>query len=150
MNIKHFSRQNKIILVDRRLDMSGRVIEVDDDGTLASWGFHALDTSFWNKLLRTLKHPGNDPPESPPKTSFPQTNSSPPASPREPTPPATPPYHTPPRSQSPLTPHNICVSVSGMTIGNEYVDLKYQQEDYTDPFLNGIINITQRVQSSSI
>ena len=61
--------------------------EVDDDGTLASWGFHALDTSFWNKLLRTLKHPGNDPPESPPKTSFPQTNSSPPASPQEPTPP---------------------------------------------------------------
>ena len=59
--------------------------EVDDDGTLASWGFHALDTSFWNKILRTLKHPGNDPPESPPKTYFPQTNSSPPASPREPT-----------------------------------------------------------------
>ena len=55
--------------------------EVDDDGTLVSWGFHALDTSFWNKLLRTLKHPGNDPPESPPNTSFPHTNSSPPASP---------------------------------------------------------------------
>ena len=43
--------------------------EVDDNGTLASWGFHALDTSFWNTLLRTLKHPGNDPPESPPNTS---------------------------------------------------------------------------------
>ena len=69
--------------------------EVDDDGTLASWGFHALDNSFWKKLLRTLKHPGNYPPESPPNTYFPQTNSSPPASPRDPTPPATPPYHTP-------------------------------------------------------
>ena len=66
--------------------------EVDDDGTLASWGFHALDTSFWNTLLRTLKHPWKDPPESPPNTYFPQTNSSanyngnqplPPASPRE-------------------------------------------------------------------
>ena len=33
--------------------------EVDDDDTLASWGFHALDTSFWKKLLRTLKHPGS-------------------------------------------------------------------------------------------
>ena len=74
---------------------------VDDDGTLASWGFHALDTSFWNTLLRTLKHPGNDPPESPPNTYFPQTNSSPPASPREPTPPATPPYHTHP--EKPVT-----------------------------------------------
>ena len=74
-----------------------------------SWVFHSLDASFWNTLLRTLKHPGNDPPESPPNTSFPQTNSSPnyngshalpPASPRESSPPATPPYCTPPRSQT--------------------------------------------------
>ena len=36
--------------------------EIDDDVTLASWGFHALDASFWNTLLRTLKHPENDPP----------------------------------------------------------------------------------------
>ena len=78
--------------------------EVDDNGTLASWVFHALDTSFWNTLLRTLEHSGNDPPESPPNTSFPQTNSSPPASPREPPSPETPPYHTPPRSQPP-SPH---------------------------------------------
>ena len=38
--------------------------EIDDDGTLAPWGCHELDTFFWNTLLRTLKHPGNDPPES--------------------------------------------------------------------------------------
>ena len=49
--------------------------EVDNDVTLASWVFHALDASFWNNLLITLKHPGNDPPESPPNTYFPQTNS---------------------------------------------------------------------------
>ena len=51
--------------------------EVDNDGALASWGFNVLDASFWNTLLRTLKHPGNDPPKSPPNTYFPQTNSSP-------------------------------------------------------------------------
>ena len=66
--------------------------ELNKNGTLASWGFHVLDFSFWNTLLRTMKHPVNDPTESPPNTSFPQTNSSanyngnqplPPASPRE-------------------------------------------------------------------
>ena len=62
--------------------------EVDDDDTLASWGFHALDTSFWNTLLRTLKHPGNDPPKSPPNTSFTQTNSSPNYNGNHPLPPA--------------------------------------------------------------
>ena len=87
--------------------------EVDDDVTLVSWGFNALDTSFWNTLSRTLKHPGNNPPESPPNTYFPQNNSSPnynenhpppPASPLEPPSPETPPYYTHPRSQPP-SPH---------------------------------------------
>ena len=41
------------------------ITEVDDDGTLASCLFNAPDASFWNNLLRTLKHPENDPPESP-------------------------------------------------------------------------------------
>ena len=51
--------------------------EVNDDGNLASWGFHALDVSFWNTLLRKLKHPENNLTKSPPNTSFTQTNSSP-------------------------------------------------------------------------
>ena len=96
--------------------------KVDNDGALASWIFHVLDASFWNTLLSTLKHPGNDPPESPPNTSFTNTNSSlnsngshplPPTSPQEstfrqntqgppppspePPPPATSPYRTPPK-----------------------------------------------------
>ena len=51
--------------------------EVDNDGTLAPWGFHALDASLWNTLLRTLKHPGKDSPKSPPNKYITQTNSSP-------------------------------------------------------------------------
>ena len=51
--------------------------KVNDNGTLASWRFHALDASFWNTLLRKLKHIENDPTKSPPSTSFPQTISSP-------------------------------------------------------------------------
>ena len=103
--------------------------EVDNDGALASWGFHALDASFWNTLLRTLKHPENNPTKSPPNTSFSQTNSSPnyngsqpppPASPweskfrrntqgppppsPEPPPPETPPYCTPPKNPPAFSP----------------------------------------------
>ena len=68
-----------------------------------------------------MKSPGNDPPESPPKKSFPQTNSSPPPSPREPTSPATPPYHTPPRSQPP-SPHRGTENFDESGIGYNLYD----------------------------
>ena len=82
---------------------------------------HALHTSFCIALLRTLKHPGNDPPESPPNTYFPQTNSSPPASPRDPPSPATPPYHAPPRSQPP-SPHQGTENFDKSGIGYNLCD----------------------------
>ena len=54
---------NKMPLV-RNLQLI--IPEVDDAGSLASWGFHALDTGHWNNLLATLKHPANTTPDGPP------------------------------------------------------------------------------------
>ena len=54
---------NKMSLV-RNLQLV--IPEVDDAGSLASWGFHALDTGHWNDLLATLKHPANTTPDGPP------------------------------------------------------------------------------------
>ena len=64
--------------------------EVDNNGDLASSGFHALDASLWNTLLSTLKHPGNNPTESPPNISFTQTNYSPNSNGSHPPPPVSP------------------------------------------------------------
>lgn len=95
---------------------------INDAGLLSEWGFHALDTSLWNALLETLKHPFCEAPHFPPNTSednnIPRHDVTPhftPSSPSPPTPLPQPPpgamdsphilHGTPnPSSPSPLTP----------------------------------------------
>ena len=38
---------------------------VDNAGSLSTWGFHALDAKYWFLLLLILKHPSNQMPENP-------------------------------------------------------------------------------------
>ena len=40
--------------------------DVNDAGSIAAWGFHALDTVYWLGLLATLEHPANSAPDTPP------------------------------------------------------------------------------------
>ena len=37
--------------------------DVDDAGSLSTWGFHALDAKYWFLLLSILKHPSIQTPE---------------------------------------------------------------------------------------
>ena len=39
---------------------------VDANGAMSTWGFHALDMQHWNDLLNTLQHPSLNPPENDP------------------------------------------------------------------------------------
>ena len=74
---------------------------VDDDGSVSTWGFHALDATHWSLLLVTLKHPANTTPDHPPNEqeadldAYQSTPSTP--SPPRPHPPSQPP-HSPSRS----------------------------------------------------
>ena len=39
--------------------------DVDDTGSLVTWGFHALDAKYWFLLLSILKHSCNKTPDNP-------------------------------------------------------------------------------------
>ena len=36
--------------------------DVDNTGSLSTWGFHAIDAKYWFLLLSTLTHPSNQTP----------------------------------------------------------------------------------------
>ena len=40
--------------------------DVDDAGSLSTWGFHALDEEYWFLFLSIRKHPSNQTPDNPP------------------------------------------------------------------------------------
>ena len=39
--------------------------DVNNAGSLSTWGFHALDAKYWFLLLSILKHPSNQTPGNP-------------------------------------------------------------------------------------
>ena len=41
---------------------------VDDAGLVATWGFHALDATYWFLMVASLNHPANTTPDYPPDT----------------------------------------------------------------------------------
>ena len=43
------------------------ILSVDNAGSVATWGFHALDASYWFLLVAPLNHPANTTPDYPPE-----------------------------------------------------------------------------------
>ena len=82
---------------------------IDDVGSVSTWGFHALDATYWFLLLATLKYPANTTPDHPPNKQEDHRDASQ----------YTPSTTSPPQAPSPSQPPNLPSRNGRASIGSE-------------------------------